>query len=396
MTQPLNAIKVLDLTHVLAGPFCTYMLALHGAEVIKIEPPTQPDCVRGRGADTGLNSALMGTNYLTQGANKSGLTLDLKTSEGKAIFLRLVETADVVVENYRADAMTALGLGHEELARLNPRLIYCSLTGFGHSGPRAHVNAYDNVIQAASGIMSMTGPAALTPTKVGPSIVDYAAGLAAALAVSLALLQRDVSGRGCFIDCSMLDTALMMMGTQVTAHYAGATAPSGKGNNSGESGLGCYDASDGKIMLGAFNARQHRRLWTALHRPDFAEHDSWTAMYSHADEMRSVLAREFAPRKVAELEEWLHGLGIPAERVRSIDQALAIAEAQDRPTVGELPIRDSSGQPVRVPLAPFTMSEGGATIRTAPPSFGEHTAKILAELGFDEVAVADLRSRGVV
>lgn len=396
MTSPLSGMKVLDVTHVLAGPFCTYMLAVHGAEVIKIEDPAQPDGVRGRGSDKELNRALMGTNFLTQNANKRSMTLNLKSAAGQTVFKALAAKADVVVENYRSGAMNALGLGYEALSENHPRLIYCAMTGFGQAGPRAGVNAYDNTIQAASGLMAMTGFPGSGPIKVGASIIDYASGLAAAFAVSLAITQRYTTGKGCHIDCSMLDTAMMLMGTQVTSHYAGAPAPTPKGNNQAESGLGCYDAADGKLMLGAFNARQHERLWTSLGRPDLAALSNWDDMHANADSMRAILMQEFVTRPVVELEDWLHGLGIPAERVRTIDEGLKIAEQQGRRLTAELPMEDSKGKPVRVPLAPFSLSQGSAEIRTCPPKFGEHTDEVLAELGYDSETIGSLRALGVV
>jgi crotonobetainyl-CoA:carnitine CoA-transferase CaiB-like acyl-CoA transferase len=396
MTSPLSGLKVLDVTHVLAGPFCTYMLAVHGAEVIKIEDPVQPDGVRGRGSDKELNRALMGTNFLTQNANKRSMTLNLKSPEGQRVFKALAAHADVVVENYRAGALEQLGLGYDALSEDNPRLIYCSMTGFGLGGPRSTVNAYDNTIQAASGLMAMTGFEGSGPIKVGASIIDYAAGLSAAFAVLLAVNQRYATGRGCHIDSSMLDTAMMLMGTQVTSHYAGASPPVPRGNNQSEAGLGCYDAADGKLMLGAFNARQHKRLWTALERPDLAALSTWDDMHANADSMRAILAKEFASRSVAELEDWLHGLGIPAERVRTIDEGLDIAERQGRRLTAELPMQDSNGRPVRVPLAPFSLSRGSAEIRSAPPKLGEHTDEVLAELGYDRETIHALRVLGAV
>lgn len=396
MTSPLSGLKVLDVTHVLAGPFCTYMLAVHGAEVIKIEDPSEPDGVRGRGSDKELNRAQMGTNFLTQNANKRSMTLNLKSPEGQRLFKALAGSADVVVENYRAGALDKLGLGYEALCENNPRLIYCSMTGFGQSGSRSAVNAYDNTIQAASGLMAMTGFPGSGPIKVGASIIDYAAGLSAAFAISLAITQRHATGKGCHIDCSMLDTAMMLMGTQVTSHYAGASPPTPKGNNQSEAGLGCYDAADGKLMLGAFNARQHKRLWMALKRPDLAELSSWDDMHAHADGMREILVTEFASRSVAELEDWLHGLGIPAERVRTIDEGLEIAEKQGRRLTAELPMQDSKGKPIRVPLAPFSLSHGSAEIRTAPPRFGEHTDEVLTEMGYDSETIRALRALGAV
>jgi crotonobetainyl-CoA:carnitine CoA-transferase CaiB-like acyl-CoA transferase len=338
----------------------------------------------------------MGTNFLTQNANKRAMTLNLKSAEGQRVFKALAASADVIVENYRAGALDKLGLGYDALSETNPRLIYCSMTGFGLGGPRSAVNAYDNTIQAASGLMAMTGFQGSGPVKVGASIIDYAAGLSAAFAVSLAVTQRHVTGRGCQIDCSMLDTAMMLMGTQVTAHYAGASPPAPKGNNPSEAGLGCYDAADGTLMLGAFNARQHERLWTALERPDLAALSSWDDMHANAQAMRAILAEEFASRSVAELEDWLHGLGIPAERVRTIDEGLQLTELQERRLTAELPITDSEGKPIRVPLAPFSLSRGSAEIRTAPPRFGEHTDEVLAELGYDRETIRVLHALGAV
>src|SRR5262245_35037223 len=155
--RPFEGLRVLDLTHVLAGPFCTYLLALLGADTIKIEAPGEPDEVRGRGVDPALNAALMGTNFLTQNANKRAITLNLKSARGRDILRQLVANADVFVENYRAGALRSLDLGYENLRQIRPDIIYCSLTGFGQSGPRSAINAYDNVIQAASGLMSLTG-----------------------------------------------------------------------------------------------------------------------------------------------------------------------------------------------------------------------------------------------
>jgi crotonobetainyl-CoA:carnitine CoA-transferase CaiB-like acyl-CoA transferase len=396
MERPFSGTRVLDLTHVLAGPFCTYMLALHGAQTIKIEPPHEPDEVRGRGADPALNARLMGTNYLTQGANKQAITLDLKTEKGRGIFRQLARGADVIVENYRAGAMAELGLGFEDIRAQNPRVVYCSLTGYGQRGPRAAVNAYDNVIQAASGLMAMTGTPGVHPLKVGASIVDYAAGLAAAFAISAALLLRARTGEGVYIDCAMLDTALMLMGTQVTAAHAGAAPPAPQGNNQKEAGLGCYETAEGLLMLGAFNKRQHERLWRALGRPDFAAWSSWDDMAAHAPVMRAELARRLKEKTAAEWEKWLHGLGVPAERVRTIDEALAICQAQERSFVAELSLCTSQGTPVSVPLAPFRLSTGSAEVNSPPPAMGEHTDVILASLGYSPEDIAQLRAEGVV
>ncbi|MBT5765684.1 MAG: CoA transferase, partial [Kordiimonadaceae bacterium] len=212
MTRPYENIKILDLTHVLAGPFSTYQFALLGAEVIKIESPENPDCARGRGPDPKLNADLRGLNYQVQAANKKAMTLDLKQEMGQQIFKKMVLDADVLVENYRTGALDQLGLGYDDLKSINPRLIYCSLSGFGNYGDRATVNAYDNTIQATSGIIEQSNG-----HKPGVSFVDYAAGYNAAFAISAALHQRIMTGVGTQISSSMLEVAMTLMAPEAAA-----------------------------------------------------------------------------------------------------------------------------------------------------------------------------------
>ncbi len=390
--RPFEGLTVLDLTHVLAGPFCAYQLALLGAETIKIEPPTEPDCVRGRGPDDALNAALMGINFLTQGANKRALTLDLKQEKGREILRRLAVSADVLIENYRSAALAALGLGYDAMAALNPRLVYCSMTGYGQLGDRAGVNAYDNVIQAASGLMARTGTHETGPLKTGASIIDYATGLNAAFAIASALFQRTRTGRGQRIDVAMLDTALLLMGPELVAALHGGA----KTKRPAEAGLGCYRTKDGLLMLGAFNVRQNRRMWQALGRRDFAALEDWTALWGHADAMRAALEPVLATRSAAEWEAQFHAIGVPAERVRSLEEAAAMPQLGPRGFLHELPEILPDAPPVRVPVAGFTFAQDGPAITAPPPRFGEHSDAILGELGYDGAAIAALRRDGVV
>jgi crotonobetainyl-CoA:carnitine CoA-transferase CaiB-like acyl-CoA transferase len=394
--RPFTGLRVLDLTHVLAGPFCTYLLALLGADTIKIEPPGEPDEVRGRGVDPALNAMLMGTNYLTQGANKRALTLNLKSEKGRRILKELAATADIFVENYRAGALSEAGLGYDEIRKVNPQIIYCSMTGFGQEGPRAAVNAYDNVIQAASGLMSVTGTPEVHPLKAGAAIVDYACGLNAAFAIASAVARRERTGKGVYIDCSMLDTALFLMASQVTAVCRDAGfAPKPAGNDQKEAGLCCYDTADGLLMLGAFNRRQHERLWTAFERPDFAVKSSWEQMAEHAPAMRAELARRLKEKPAAEWETFLHERGIPAERVRSIREAIDIADAPEHRLTGLLDPLDNGAQ-IRVPAMPFQFSADGPQITRRPPRMGEHNDEILAELGYPSDEIEKLHDGGVI
>src|SRR6185369_8891491 len=231
--RPFEGIRVIDVTHVLAGPFAAYQLAILGADVIKVEHPADPDQSRGAGTDKELNRCDMGTAFLTQASNKRSITLDLKQEKDRGILKKLVATADVFVENYRPGSFDALGLGYEALSAINPRLIYASFSAFGQKGPRSEQTAYDHVIQATSGIMAMTGTPEVNPVKFGSPAVDYATGVTGAFALTAALYQREPTGKG-------------------QPHATNSA----------------YQAKEGLVMLDASNLRQQRRLWTLLERPD--------------------------------------------------------------------------------------------------------------------------------
>ena len=232
--RPFEGIKILDCTHVLAGPFAAYQLAVLGADVIKVDDPNEPDQSRESGADHSLNKALMGTGFLTQGSNKRAIALNLKTEGGREALKRLVaEWADVLVENYRPGAFKALGLGYEDLARIKPTLIYASMTAFGQEGPRGTQTAYDHAIQATSGITASTGTEASGPIKVGAPMVDYATGTMGAFAISAALFQRLRTGQGQYIDMAMLDVAMILQGSHITDYLHSGHHPK-RGRRKGE------------------------------------------------------------------------------------------------------------------------------------------------------------------
>ena len=398
MDRPFEGITVLDLTHVLAGPFCTYQLALLGARTIKIEDPNDPDCERFRGPSASLNKKRMGVNYLAQGANKKSLTLNLKTEQGRAILMQLATNADVFVENYRAGAFASMGLGYDDLEALNPKLIYCSMTGFGQTGTKGDTTAYDNVIQAASGLMSLNGTAGVSPLKVGPAIIDFASGMSAAFAIASALFQRTHTGKGQYIDFAMLDAAMSLMTTNAVANiFRGGELTTPKGNRSAEAGIACYETKDGLLMLAAFNPKQHRRLWQALGRPDFADLSSWDDIIGKAETFRPVLIERLKEKTAIEWEVFFKDVRVPAERVRNLTEAVAL---QKSTTPGffqslESMLPEAEG-PLEVPLTAFTLKHGGAAVTSAPPALGEHNHEILTELGYDDDAIDDLRTNSVV
>src|ERR1700749_2263406 len=269
MARPFEGIRIIDITHVLAGPFAAYQLGLMGADVIKVEHPDDPDQSRDSGSDNALNHANMGTGFLTQGSNKRAITLNLKTEQGREILKKLVATADVLVENYRPGAFEALGLGYEEMRKINPKLIYASFSAFGQGGPRREQTAYDHVIQSTSGIMAMPGTPEANPIKIGAPAIDYATGTMGAYALSAALFQRERTGQGQRIDMAMLDVAMILMASHVTGYLRNGKHPKPHGNRHPHATNGAFKTKDGTlVMLGASNIRQQKRLWTLLGRPE--------------------------------------------------------------------------------------------------------------------------------
>ena len=274
MTRPFEGIRIIDITHVLAGPFAAYQLAVLGADVIKVEHPDDPDQSRDSGTDRALNRALMGTGFLTQGSNKRSITLDLKQERGREVLKKLVAGADVLVQNYRPGAFEALGLGYEAMAAINPRLIYCSISAFGQDGVRREQTAYDHVIQATSGIMAATGTEEVNPIKIGAPAVDYATGTMGAFALAAALFQRERTGRGQHIDLAMLGVAMMLQGSPMTGYFRNGTEPKPHGNKQPYATNSAYDAKEGMVMIGASNLRQQARFWRAVERPDMIKTDN--------------------------------------------------------------------------------------------------------------------------
>src|SRR6187549_447741 len=303
--RPFEGIRVIDVTHVLAGPFAAYQLAILGADVIKVEHPDDPDQSRGAGTDKELNRRNMGTAFLTQASNKRSITLDLKQARDRDILKKLVATADVFVENYRPGAFDALGLGYEALAAINPRLIYASFSAFGQHGPRGGQTAYDHVIQATSGIMAMTGTTDVHPVKIGAPAVDYATGMTGAFALSAALFQRERTGRGQRIDMAMLDVAMILMSSHITGYLRNGVHPKPSGNRHPHATNGAFATKDGTlVMLGASNVRQQKRLWVALGRPEMAKKNNDERDADHAREI-AVLEEIMPTRTADEWEEFL-------------------------------------------------------------------------------------------
>ena len=395
MPRPFEGIRIIDITHVLAGPFAAYQLGLMGADVIKVEHPDEPDQSRDSGTDNVLNHANMGTGFLTQGSNKRAITLNLKTEQGRAILKKLVATADVLVENYRPGAFEALGLGYEDLRKINPKLIYASFSAFGQSGPKRQRTAYDHVIQSTSGIMAMTGTAQANPIKIGAPAIDYATGTMGAYALSAALFQRERTGQGQRIDMAMLDVAMILMASHVTGYMRNGKHPKPSGNSTGHATSQTYQTKDGLVMVGASNLRQQRRLWTVVERPDMIKKTNDERDADHAREV-SVLTEIMLTKTAAEWEEWLQERHVPASRVRTMGEALADPQIASR---GILHRHDSAPGiegPFTVPVAAFTFAHGGPKVDRPPPMFGQHNDEVLAELGYSARDIAGFRTEKVI
>lgn len=392
MARSFDGIRVLDLTHVIAGPFATHQLAMLGADVIKIEAPNRPDPARHRGVDPVRNAAMRGLTFQVQGGGKRAITLDLSRSAGREAFLRLVRQADVLVENYRTGALNGLGLGPDVLEEANPRLIQCSLTGFGATGSRAGRRAYDNVVQATTGVVAQSGG-----RKPGLSFVDFATGFAAGFAIAAALHQRQRDGRGQRIDCAMLDTTLMMMGTELVGAMQGPDAvPVPR-----EAGLGTYATADGDLMLGAFTPEQNGRLWRGLQAEGFAHPAfeilaDFPALWAATEAMRACLATIFPTRSAEAWAAWLHDRGVPGERIRTLSEAATDPDLVDYGLLQRPEAGPGEDEAPLLPVAPFRFAHDGPAMDRRPPGLGEHTDEVLLECGFAAGEIEVLRREGVV
>ena len=391
MQRPFEGIRIIDITHVLAGPFAAYQLGLMGADVIKVEHPDDPDQSRDSGSDNDLNHANMGTGFLTQGSNKRAITLNLKTEQGREILKKLVATADVLVENYRPGAFEALGLGYEDLKKINPKLIYASFSAFGQGGPKRERTAYDHVIQSTSGIMAMTGTPSASPVKIGAPAIDYATGTMGAYALSAALFQRERTGLGQRIDMAMLDVAMILMASHVTGYLRNGKHPQPSGNSTGHATSMAYLTKDGHVMIGASNLRQQKRLWTVVERPDMIKRTNDERDADHARE-EQTLAAIMLTKTAAEWEEYLQERHIPASRVRTMGEALADPQIASRGLLHKSENAPGIPGSFTVPVAAFKFEHDGPRVDRPPPMFGQHNDEIFGELGYSAADIAGFKA----
>ncbi len=396
MFQPLAGKRVIETTQVLAGPYCTYQLALMGAEVIKIERPGEGDWARQGGSDPDLSAAKMPLSFLTQNAGKKSVTLDLQTPEGLRILKQLVEGADVFVENFRPGTAAKLGLAYEDLAPLNERLVYASLSAYGQDGPIGHRPAYDHIIQGMVGIMHTTGTPETAPNKVGSPYVDYATGLMGAFAVMAALMERERTGKGQRVDVAMLDSAMLLMASLAVSTVATGNSPPPVGNEafSGSPSSGTYQTTDGLLSLAANNQAQFERLCNAIGLGHLLEDERFVPgkRKENQDDLRAEFTAVFATKPAAEWESILDEVRVPAVRVRRMHEVLGEEQLAARGLMQPVDI-PSIGRTVALPTLGYKVNGGVTAAQAAPPRLGEHTEEVLGGLGLD---LAALRAKGVV
>ena len=396
-TAPLRGVRVLDLTNVLAGPFACQQLAHLGATVIKVEAVGRGDLARNLGADPDLSARGMGISFLAQNAGKTSLTLNLKDGRGRAILEKLVLGADVLVENFRPGVMDRLGVGPDHLRALNPRLIYCAISGFGQTGPWADRPAYDQIVQGAAGVMSITGDADSAPLRVGYPLADTIGGLTAAMAIGAAL---NANPRGAFIDVSMLESVLATMGWVVSNHLVGGVDPEPQGNENPTSPpSGSFQCRDAPINIAANTDDQWVALAGHLGRTDLLDHPDFATREDrkrNRHRLRAELETVLTTRPAEIWAEELAAIGVPAGAVMRVPAILAHPQITSRDFIGRFDDVPGVGRAVDLVRLGAMIDGLRPSVTTPPPALGQHSDDILQGLGYDVDAIQTLRAEGVI
>lgn len=395
MALPLDGVRVVDLTRVLAGPFCTMMLADMGADVVKVEMPGRGDDSRAWGPPwAGTESAY----YLSANRNKRSITLNFRTEGGRRVLLDLVRRADVFIENFIPGTLDRLGLGYNDLRKVNPGLVYCSVSGYGYDGPYATRPGYDFIAQAEGGVMSITGEPEGPPMKVGVAIADITTGMFAAAAILAALRHRDRTGQGQRVEVSLLESVVGWLANVAMNYLVSGELPRRYGNaHPNVVPYQAFATADGWVAIGVGNDAQFRRFCEVIGRPELADDPRFR---TNSDRVVNrgvlipILEEVFKTRTTAEWIEALTAAELPCGPINTIDKVFQhpqvlhrrMLEEIDHPTAGRL----------KLVGIPYKFSETPLSIRRHPPTLGEHTEEVLRELGYSEAEVAALRAEGAI
>ncbi|MED4911079.1 CaiB/BaiF CoA-transferase family protein [Brevibacillus centrosporus] len=393
--QALDHIRVLDLSRTLAGPFCTMLLGDMGADIIKVEQPDVGDETRRFTPPTwdGISSY-----YLASNRNKRSITVDLKTEEGREIIYELAKTADILVENFRTGALDQMGLGYEQIRQINPKLIYCSVSGFGRTGPEKNRAGYDLLLQGYGGLMSITGEEGRGPVKVGTSLVDMNAGMFAVYGILSALIARERTGKGQFIDVSLLDGQVVLLNYLATSYFATGRA-SGRLGSAHPSIVPyqAFPAKDGDFILAIANNSLWERACRALGWEDLREDPRFYTnddRVAHRDLLVAIISARIAEMDRQEIIHKLDQAGVPAGPIHTVDQVLNHPQVLAREMV--LEVEHPIVKDLKMPGFPVKLSDTPAQVHRHPPLLGEHTEEILLEMGFLPEQIEGWRASKVI
>lgn len=394
MAAALEDIKVVDLTRTLAGPFCTMLLGDMGADVVKIEEPSQGDETRHWTPFWNSES----TQFVTFNRNKRSVTVNLKEPEGVELVRRMAAGADVMIESFRAGALDRMGLGYNDISALNPGIVYCSISGYGRTGPMADMPGYDLIIQAYSGLMHLTGEPDGLPLRVGFSLVDLFAGMMAYGAVVTALRQRDRSGQGQWVEASLLDGQVAALSYHATRYLGTGEDPERMG--SGHPSLVPYQsfaAADGYFILGCANQGLWERMCRGIGRADLLADPRFatnTDRVAHRQECVAILMEVFRHNTTAHWVKTINEAGVPCGPINRVSDVVTNPQVLARNMIAEM--QHPNVPNLKTPNSPLKLTNSPATIRRPPPLLGQHNAEALAEQGYTAEQIADLRARGVI
>ncbi|MDQ0213788.1 crotonobetainyl-CoA:carnitine CoA-transferase CaiB-like acyl-CoA transferase [Oikeobacillus pervagus] len=395
MFSALNGVKILDLTRVLAGPYCTMILGDLGAQVIKVEAPGGSDETRGWGPpfQNGVSAY-----YLCANRNKKSITIDLKTDEGKKIIQKLISECDVIINNFKTGTMDRLGLGYESLAKINPKIIFCSITGFGETGPYKHLPGYDFIIQAMSGFMSITGEEDSTPQKVGVAITDVLTGLYACIGIHAALYEREQSGTGQKIDVSLYDTAVSSLVNIASNYLMSGKIPTRLGNRHPNIvPYQTFQTADGEMVIAVGNDRQFAHLCSIIGLPELSQDPQFSTnpnRVTHRETLIPILQNEFIKKPTAYWQQLCQQNTIPCGPIQSMEDLVADPQLQAREMF--LSMNHPEAGDIRLVGSPLKLSKTPPTFEKHPPMPGEHTEEILTQLGYSAATIADLQKNQII